>query len=108
MIPAKNIPEKLKSLLKNEKGSHFFLDEAFGIGIKELKEADAVLSKDVYFWIAYQHVDDAPIEEKLAGKPRPCLFDLEKMTSFMDDTNIVKWNRDLSQLIKDMEKSLVA
>ena len=84
------------------------MDEAFGIGTDELKDADAVFSKNVYFWIAYQHVDDAPVEEKLTGKPRPCLFDLEKMTSFADDTDIVKWNRDLSQLIKDMEKSLVA
>ena len=68
-IAAKNIFRKLKSLMRYEWGSHFFLDEAFGIGIDELKEADSVLSKNVYFWIAYQHVDDAPIEEKLAGKP---------------------------------------
>ena len=54
------------------------MDEAFGIGTDELKDADAVLSKNVYFWIAYQHVDDAPIEETLAGKPRPCLI-LEKL-----------------------------
>ena len=60
----------MKSLLKNEKGSHFFLDEAFGIGVDELKYADAVLSENVYFLIAYQHVDNAPMEEKLAGKPR--------------------------------------
>ena len=36
------------------------------------------------------------------------LFDLEKMTSFADDTQIVRWNSNLSLLIKDMEKSLEA
>ena len=58
---------KLRSLVENEKGSHFFLDEAFGITSKELKEVDDVLSKNVYFWIAYQHSDDSPQEKNLTG-----------------------------------------
>ena len=48
------------------------MDEAFGIGIDELKEVDEVLSENVYFWIAYQHEDVAPIGQKLAGKPPLC------------------------------------
>ena len=54
-------------MIEKESGSHFFLDEAFGIGSEELKEIDANLSKDVYFWIAFQHVDDSPQEENLTG-----------------------------------------
>ena len=34
------------------------------------------------------------------------LFDLQKMTSFADDTYIVRWNKTLTQLIIDMQKSL--
>ena len=48
-----------------EKGSHFFVDEAFGIGSDDLQEVHGILSGDVYFWIAYQHVDDAPVIENL-------------------------------------------
>ena len=42
------------------------------------------------------------------GRLTSPLFDLQKMTSFTDHTDIVRWNRDLFQLIKDMEKSLMA
>ena len=69
IIVAKNIPVKLHHLIENEKGSHFFLDEAFGIiGHDELKEVDGMLSNDFYFWIAYQRAADAPGPEKLSGK----------------------------------------
>ena len=77
------------------------MDEAFGIGIDELKNADAILSKNVYFWIAYQHVDDAPIEEKLAGNLRSCYIS-KKISSVADNTDIVWWKKNLYQLIKDM------
>jgi hypothetical protein len=43
------------------------LDEAFGIGTNELKKVDAVMSKNAYFWIAYQHVDKVPQQEELKG-----------------------------------------
>ena len=68
IIVAKKIPVKLHNLIENEKGSHFFLDEAFGIECNELIQVDKVLTKDVYFWIAYQHEDLAPQQEKLSGR----------------------------------------
>ena len=68
MIAVKNIPGKLHRLIENEKGSHFFLDEAFGIEHNELIKIDKALTDDVYFWIAYQHADIAPHQEQLAGK----------------------------------------
>ena len=36
------------------------------------------------------------------------LFDIEKMSNYADDNFIVRWESDLTKLIKDMEKSLEA
>ena len=36
------------------------------------------------------------------------LFDLEKMSNYADDNFITRWNKNLTELVKDMEKSLVA
>ena len=36
------------------------------------------------------------------------MFDLEKMTCFADDISVLRWNKSLTLLIEDMEKSLEA
>ena len=36
------------------------------------------------------------------------LFDMEKMTTYVDDNFIIRWNKNLTQLINDMQKSLEA
>ena len=36
------------------------------------------------------------------------MFDLESLLSFTDDSYVTKWNKSISELIKDMEKSLEA
>ena len=74
IIAEKNNYKELKSLIENDEKSHFFLDEAFGIGAAELIEVDKVLSKDLYFWIAYQREDKAPQAENLKGKTMKYIF----------------------------------
>ena len=58
--------EELRTIIKENSKSNFFLDEAFGINLELLEDLVKSLTDTSYFWIAFQN-KKCPNHDDLTG-----------------------------------------